>query len=157
MLPHVAAWLHACSQWDAAIATKEHECRNTRRKLCREHGIPLTQVVNTNKDLEKAMMYIRRHFTNRIMDIRAQTLLRITAREPSSAHAIQQRAVSADTTVDPPCKKTKPSSNKLDNYFTRRAASDARPEIQELDMPDVATDVRSTFLLLRAKKKHLCG
>ena len=24
MHPHVAAWLHACSQWDSAVATEEH-------------------------------------------------------------------------------------------------------------------------------------
>ena len=40
MLPHVAAWLHACAQWDSAVATKEHQHREKRRKLCKEHDIP---------------------------------------------------------------------------------------------------------------------
>ena len=62
--PHVAAWLHACSQWDSAVATKEHEHREKRRKLCKEHDIPLTRVVDTNKELETAMEYIRRQLTN---------------------------------------------------------------------------------------------
>ena len=38
--PRVAAWLRACSQWDAAAANKEHEHRKKRRKLCKEHDIP---------------------------------------------------------------------------------------------------------------------
>ena len=42
--------------------------------------------------------------------------------------------------------------NKIDNYFTPRATGDARPEIEELHIPDVATDVRSTYLRLHAKR-----
>ena len=118
MHPHVAAWLHACSQWDSAVATKEHERQKKRRKLCKEHDIPLTKVVNTNTELETAMEYIRRQLTNRITDIRAQTLLQ----------------------------------SKLDNYFKPRAAGDACPDIEKLRIPDVATDVSSTYLRLHAKK-----
>ena len=118
MHPHVAAWLHACSQWDSAVATKEHERRDKRRKLCKEHDIPCTKVVDTNKELETAMEYIRRQLTNRIRDIRAQPLLQSKATGPPSAHSKQQRAVSADTTPQPPRKKTEYGrDNKLDNYF----------------------------------------
>ena len=113
MHPHVAAWLHACSQWDSAVATKEHERRDKRRKLCKEHDIPLTKIVDTNKELETAMEYIRRQLTNRITDIRA---------------------------------------NKLDNYFKPRAAGDACSDIEKLRIPDVATDVSSTYLRLHAKR-----
>ena len=59
MHPHVAAWLHACSQWDSAVATKEHERQKKRRKLCKEHDIPLTRAVDSNKELETGMVYIR--------------------------------------------------------------------------------------------------
>jgi hypothetical protein len=153
MHPHVAAWLHACGQWDSAVATKEHQRREKRRKLCKEHDIPCTKVVDTNKELETAMVYIRRHLTNRIKDIRAQLLLQSKATASPSAHSMQQRAVSADTTLQPPRKKTEYGrDNKLDNYFTPRAAGNARPEIEERHIPDVATDVSSTYLRLHAKR-----
>ena len=145
--------LHACSQLDAAVATKEFEQRNKRQKLCKDHDIPFTRLMKANTDPDKTMERIRQHFIDRIKDIRgAVTLLHATATKPSSAQIMQQGAVSVDNIVDPSCKKTQPSTNKLDKYFTRRAASDAPPEIEKLDMPDVATDVRSTFFLLRAKK-----
>ena len=147
MHPHVAAWLHACSQWDSAVATKEHERRDKRRKLCKEHDIPCTKVVDTNKELETAMEYIRRQLTNRIKDIRAQPLLQSKAPAPPSVHPMQQRAVSADTTRQPPPKKTEHRrDNKLDNYFTPRAAGDACPETEELRIPDVATDVNLSLI-----------
>ena len=150
--PRVAAWLHACSQWDSAVATKEHERRDKRRKLCKEHDIPCTRLVDDTKKLETAMVYIRGQLTNRIKNIRAQPLLQSKAPGPPSAHPMQQQAVSADTTLQPPPKKTKHRrDNKLDNYFTPRAAGEVCPEIKELHMPDVATDVRSTYLLLHAK------
>jgi len=66
---------------------------------------------------------------------------------------MQQQSVSADITLDPPRKKTEHCrDNKLDNYFTPRAASEAPPEIEELHIPEVATDVASTYLRLRAKR-----
>jgi hypothetical protein len=101
MHPHVSAWLRACSQWDSAVATKEHEHRKKRRKLCKEHDITCTEVVDTNKELETAMVYIRRQLTDRIKDIRTQPLLQSKATGPRSAHSMQQRAVSADTTLQP--------------------------------------------------------
>ena len=153
MHPQVAAWLHACSEWDSAVATKEHERQMKRRKLCQEHDIPCTKVVDSNKKLETAMVYIRRQLTNRIKDIRSQTLLQSKSTEPPSAHSMQKRAVSADTTLQPPRKKTEYGrDNKLDNYFTPRTAGDARPDIEELRIPDVATDVSSTYLCLHAKR-----
>ena len=163
MHPHVAAWLHACSQWDSAVATKEHERRDKRRKLCKEHDIPCTKAVDTNKELETAMVYIRRQLTNRIKDIRAamkslQPLLQSKATGPPSAHSMQQRAASADTTLQPPRKKTEYGrDNKLDNYFKPRAAGDALPDIEELPIPDVATDVSSTYLRLHAKRDIYAG
>ena len=99
------------------------------------------------------MVYIRQQLTNRIKDIRAQPLLQSKATGPPSAHSIQQRAVSADTTLQPPRKKTEYGrDNKLDNYFKPRAAGDAPPDIEELRIPDVATDVSSTYLRLHAKR-----
>ena len=159
MHPHVAAWLHARSQWDATVATKEHERREKRRKLCKEHDIPFTRVLNNNEELDTAMVYIRRQLTNRIKDIRAammslQPLLQSKATGPPSAHSMQQRSVSADTTLHPPRKKTaQPCDNKLDNYFKNVVAGDAPPEIEALHIPDVATDVRSTYLRLHTKRE----
>ena len=160
MHPYVAAWLRACSQWDSAVATKEHQHQEKRRKLCKEHDIPCTKAVDTNKELETAMVYIRRQLINRIRDIRAamkslQPLPQSKATRPPSAHSIQQGAVPEDTKLHPPRKKTEHRrDNKLDNYFTPRAAGDARPEMEELHIPDVATDVKSTYLWLHAKR-HL--
>ena len=54
MQPRVAAWLRACGQWDSAVATKEHMDQKKRRKLCKEHDIPCTKLVDTNKELVKA-------------------------------------------------------------------------------------------------------
>ena len=99
------------------------------------------------------MEYIRRQLTNRIKNIRAQPLLQSKSTEPPSAHSMQKRPVSADTSLQAPRKKTEYGrDNKLDNYFKPRAAGDARPEIEELCIPDVATDVSSTYLCLHAKK-----
>ena len=110
MHPQVAAWLHACSQWDSAVATKEHQHQTKRRKLCKDHGIPCTKVVDTNKELDSAMEYIRRQLTNRIKEIRASTksiqpLRQSKATGPPSAHCMQQRSVPADTTLHAPRKK----------------------------------------------------
>ena len=112
MHPRVAAWLRACSQWDSAVATKKHHRQKQRRQLCKEHDIPCTRAVNTNEELDTAMVYIRRELTNRIKDIRAQpllqskatgqSLLQSKATGPPSTHSMQQRA----------------RDNKLDNYFT---------------------------------------
>ena len=55
--------------------------------------------------------------------------------------------------MDPPRKKTEHCrGNKLDNYFTPRAVGEALPEIEELHIPEVATDVTSTYLRLHAKR-----
>ena len=45
-----------------------------------------------------------------------------------------------------------PIQDKLGNSFNPRAASDALPDIEELPIPDVATDVSSTYLRLHAKR-----
>ena len=99
------------------------------------------------------MVYIRRQLTNRIQDIRAsmmflQSLQQSKVPGPPSAHCMQQQSVSADTTLHPPRKKTKqPRDNELYNYFTPRAAGDARPDIEEQRIPDVATDVIRCHLM----------
>ena len=99
------------------------------------------------------MVYIRRQLTDRIKEIRAQPLRQSKATGSPSAHSMQQRTGFADTTLQPPPKKTEHRhDNKLDNYFTPRAAGDARPEIEELRIPDVAADVSSTYLRLHAKR-----
>ena len=71
---------------------------------------------------------------------------------------MQQRAVSEDATLHSPRKKAKHHcDNKVDNYFTAQAAGDARPEIEELHIADVATDVRSTYFRLHAKRHMDAG
>ena len=69
--PHVAAWLRACSQWDSAIATKEYQHQKKRRRLCKEHDIQCTKAIDSNKELDTAIVHIRRQLINRIKDIRA--------------------------------------------------------------------------------------
>ena len=69
--PDVAAWLEACSQWDSAIAAGEYMNRTKRRKLCKEHDIPCTRLIdNAGKECDAAMDYIRRVLSNRIQQIR---------------------------------------------------------------------------------------
>ena len=63
-------------------------------------------------------------------------------------------AATKDATLHPPRKKTKePHANKLDNYFAHKATGTSPQEIEALDIPDVATDVRSTYFHLH-KKRH---
>ena len=88
MHPRVAAWLRACSQWDSTAATKKHQHRKQRRKLCKEHDIPCTRAVDANEELDTAMVYIRRQLTNRIKDIRA-AMMSLQPLLPS-AHSMQQ-------------------------------------------------------------------
>ena len=54
--------------------------------------------------------------------------------------------------VRSPAKDIRAATRSLDNYFTPQAAGDALPEVEELHIPDVATDVRSTYLRLHAKR-----
>ena len=66
---------------------------------------------------------------------------------------MQQRSASADTALRPPRQEPKHRrDNKLDKYFTPLSAGDARPAIEDESMPDVATDVNSTYLRLHAKR-----
>ena len=184
--PSVSAWLEACSQWDAAVVSKEHMGQKKRRKLCKKHGIPLTRELDANGTIEEVMEHVRRKLLAQMQEIQSQrqlptvfgllqsspspstadihSLLQSAGSEPPhsqkrSAPANREdqsphkRRVFADTTLQPPPKKAKHQrDNKLDNYFTLRAAGDARPEIEELRIPDVATDVSSTYLCLHAKK-----
>ena len=43
-------------------------------------------------------------------------------------------------------------SNKLDNYFTHMPTGSSLPEIKAVEIPDVATDVSSTYLRLHQKR-----
>ena len=115
--PQVAAWLEACSQWDSAIAAGEYMNQKKRRKLCQDHDIAYTKSINSNKDLDAGMEYIRRELTNRIHQIR--------------------------TTM---------KSNNLEKYFTHMPTGSSLPEIKAVVIPDVATDVSSTYLRLRQKR-----
>ena len=157
--PHVAACLLACRQWESAVATKEHQNRNKRRKLCKDHDIPCIKAVDSNKELDAAMVYIRGQLIDRIKNIRAarlsiQPLLQSNATSSTSGHSMQQRSASVDTAVHPPAKKRQHhQDNKLHNYFTPRAAGDGLPEIEELHIPDMATDLTSTYLRLHKKRQ----
>ena len=157
MEPRVATWLRKCGEWDSAVATKEYKDRKKRRKLCKDHGIKCPKDLDTYKDLATIMEYIRRQLINEIKEIRTQPLLQSKATGAPRAHSMQQRSVSANITMDPPRKKTEHCrDNKLDNYFTPRAVGEALPEIEELHIPEVATDVTSTYLRLHAKR-HIYG
>ena len=154
----VAAWLDACSQWDSAIAAGEHMHQKKRRTLCKAHGIPCTRLINnSNNELDAAMKYIRRELVNRIHQIRATTktiqpLLQSKAHESPSGQHVQQPTVSADVTLHPRKKTKGGHANKLNNYFAHKATGTAPTEIETLDIADVATDVRSTYLHLQAKR-----
>ena len=73
--PGVSAWLEACSQWDAAVVSKEHLVQTKRRKLCKKHGIPLTKVIDTNATVEAAMEQVRRKLLAQIQEIQSQRQL----------------------------------------------------------------------------------
>ena len=98
MHPQVASCLEACSQWDSAIAAGEHKIQKKRRRLCKDHDIPYTKVVETNAKLDAAMEYIRRELTNRIHQIRPtrksiQLLLQSKAEESPSGQYMQQPTI----------------------------------------------------------------
>ena len=66
---------------------------------------------------------------------------------------MQQVTTSADATLNVLPKKTrKAHANKLDNYFAHKAIDTPLPEINAIDIPDVATDVRSTYFHLHKKR-----
>ena len=71
---------------------------------------------------------------------------------------MQQVTTSADATLNVLPKKTrKAHANKLDNYFAfaHKAIDTPLPEINAIDILDVATDVRSTYFRFHKKKIHL--
>ena len=67
---------------------------------------------------------------------------------------MQQPTVSADVTLHPSKKAKDGHANTPDNYFAHKATGTSLPEIATLDIPDVATGVRSTYLLLH-EKRHI--
>ena len=82
-----------------------------------------------------------------------QPLLQSKAEESPSGQHMQQPTISADATLHPPRKETKEAhANKLDNYFARKATGNSPPEIEAVDIPDVATHVRTTYLRLHQKR-----
>ena len=54
--------------------------------------------------------------------------------------------------AEPGRKRKKLMANKLDNYFAHMATGNSLPEIEVADIPDVATDMRSTYLRLHQKR-----
>ena len=66
MRPAVASWLEACSQWDAAVASKDYQRQKRRRQLCKDRDIPCTKIVKSNGTLDAAMEYVRGQLSNRI-------------------------------------------------------------------------------------------
>ena len=110
-------------------------------------------MVDTNAQLDAAMEYIRRKLTNRINEIRTtKVLLQSKAEESPNCQYMQQPTTSADATLNSQPKKTKEShANKLDNYFAHKAIDTPLPEINAIDIPDVATDMRSTYFHLHKK------
>jgi hypothetical protein len=160
--PPVEAWLQACRKWDSAVRTNEKqkrvwvESRSKRRKLCTDHGIPLTKDVNSSENIDAAMQHIRRELSNRIQQIRATKkslapLLQSEGSFPPGGYPMQKRA-SADAAFHPPRKTAEVGGSKLENYFKPMATGDSLPEMDALDIPDVATDVRSTYLRLQTKR-----
>ena len=57
-----------------------------------------------------------------------------------------------NTEDHPPHKRAEAIANTLRNYFTPKDASVSGVDIEELEIPTVATDVRSTYFRLRAKR-----
>ena len=157
MHPPVASWLEACSQWDAAVATKDHQRQKKRRQLCKDHDIPCTKIVDSIEKLEAAMKYVRGQLSNRIQQVRAtmksfQPLLQSKGPVAPCRYPEQKRAASADAAVQRHRKEAKVSACKLESYFKLRAAGDGPPDVEALHIPDVATDVRSTYLRLHTKR-----
>ena len=65
----------------------------------------------------------------------------------------QKRAASAaDAAVQRHRMKAKVNDCKLESYFKLRAAGDGPPDVEALHIPDVATDVKSTYLRLLTKR-----
>ena len=141
--PGVSAWLEACGQWDAAVVSKEHLIHTKRRSLCKKHGIPFTKVIATNATVEAAMDQVRRKLLQQIQEIRSKRQMPqmfglLQSSPPPSTASIHPLLQSAGS-VPPPMKAKHRRDNKLDNYFTPRAAGDAHPEIEELRISDMAT------------------
>ena len=158
MRPAVADWLEACSQWDAAVASKDYQRQKRRRQLCKDHNIPCTKIVKSNGTLDAAMEYVRGQLSNRIQQVRAtmqsfQLLLQSKGPVAPRRDPEQKRAASAaDAAVQRHRKEAKVSDCKLESYFKLRVAGDGPPDVEALHIPDVATDVISTYLRLHTKR-----
>ena len=113
--------------------------------------------VDSNEKLEAAMKYVRGQLSNRIQQVRAtmksfQPLLQSKGPVAPCRYPEQKRAASADAAVQRHRKEAKVSACKLESYFKLRAAGDGPPDVKALHIPDVATDVRSTYLRLHTKR-----
>lgn len=143
----VAAWLEACSQWDSAVATKEHHQQKKRRKLCNDHNIPCTRAVDSNNNPDAAVDHVRQQLRHRIQQIRATRktfgALGMLQSDPSST---QQQAGKASES------QSKAEQKNLSQYFRRATGPAASADSAAAPIPAIATDVGSTFLRLRAKQ-----
>jgi len=143
----VAALLRACGEWDSAVATKDHHRQQKRRKLCKDHDIPCTREIRSNEKLDATMDHIRQELINRIQQIRAAKktfgALGMLQSDPSST---QQQAGKAS---EP---QSKTEQKNLSQFFRRATGPIASADSTAAPIPAIATDVRSTFLRLRAKQ-----
>ena len=64
---------------------------------------------------------------------------------------MRKTPTSADAEVHQPRKKAEASVNKPENYFKPRATGDSPRDEQALYIPDVATDVGSTYFRFHTK------
>jgi hypothetical protein len=131
--------------------------RSKRQKLCKDHDILFTREVKSIDNLDAAIQQIGRELATRIYQIRAtrkclEPLLQGMGLVPPDRDPMQKRTASANAEVQPARKKAEASARTLDNYFEQRATSDPPPDIEALDIPDGATDVRSTYFRLHAKR-----
>ena len=126
MLAPVESWLNACSQWDAAVNTNS--------------GQKQVWVVTDRKRRKLCkdhdIAFTREFLSSDTMDAAIEQV------RQALINRIQQIRTTATRKILP---------GKLENYFKPIAAGKSLPEIEPLDIPDVATDVTSTFLRLHTK------
>ena len=139
------------------------------RKLCRPWGVRLTEkkingkysprsyIVLKSKLEDTLIEEAKKHFRAKgqgSISSKRQSVLKVTPTRPATEQTPEIPADAEATMQEgPPRKKPKYGcDDKLDNYFKPRAAGDALPDIEELPIPDVHTDVSSTYFRLHAQR-----
>ena len=149
--PAAANVIKGCARWEEALAKGIYSSsRTNRRALCQLDGIRIScsPLIETNTDQTAALQHIRELLATQIKSNR-QTLESWFGTSAGRDGKVQHE--STQTKSKP--SQTHKQANSLETWFRMRAPHEGRSEIEEAKMPDIATDVSSTYHRLRVKMR----